>query len=271
MSFDSKEQSNYRSKPGSLYQFTLGPQNWFYASGEDNVEFGGNTYVAAPISDTGFKQSGDSAREDVTITLPLTAQIVLLFRGSPPSERVYVRIRRIEMDETDAPVAWIGTITSCAPNDSVSADVVCKMMISTFKRLGLRLSYGRGCPHALYDRGCRVEKANFEISGAITQVSGSSIKVSNISDKPQDYFRGGFISWVTTLGFTERRMISRSNGETLQIGGFLDGLSVGLVIKMYPGCNRTRTDCIGKFNNLDNYGGWPFIPGKSPFSGDPVY
>jgi hypothetical protein len=53
--------------------------------------------------------------------------------------------------------------------------------------------------------------------------------------------------------------------------GLADGLYYGLAVNAYPGCNRTTTECVDKFDNLDNYGGVPDLPGKSPFDGDPVF
>jgi hypothetical protein len=53
--------------------------------------------------------------------------------------------------------------------------------------------------------------------------------------------------------------------------GQLDGYSVGQELRLYPGCKRTGEWCNAFFNNVDNYGGFEFLPNRSPFSGESVF
>jgi hypothetical protein len=48
-------------------------------------------------------------------------------------------------------------------------------------------------------------------------------------------------------------------------------MEVGNTISAFPGCRRTIDDCVNKFNNLDNFGGFPHSPGRNPFDGQPVF
>jgi len=41
-------------------------------------------------------------------------------------------------------------------------------------------------------------------------------------------------------------------------------------VKIYPGCDRVRATCESKFDNLDNFGGFPWIPTKNPFGGSSI-
>ena len=47
-------------------------------------------------------------------------------------------------------------------------------------------------------------------------------------------------------------------------------LEIGSEITLYPSCDRTTTGC-NLFDNLPNYGGFPHLPGKSPFDGSQVF
>ena len=67
-----------------------------------------------------------------------------------------------------------------------------------------------------------------------------------------------------------RRGIESQNGNNFQVLGSTDGLEVGTAVTLYPGCPRNTTACK-LFNNLPNYGGFPHLPGKSPFDGSPVF
>ena len=41
--------------------------------------------------------------------------------------------------------------------------------------------------------------------------------------------------------------------------------SVGPMATVYPGCSHNTTDCDTVFDNLDNYGGFPYLPSENPF------
>ena len=44
-------------------------------------------------------------------------------------------------------------------------------------------------------------------------------------------------------------------------------LAVSDAVTLYPGCARNRETCKNKFNNILNFGGWPWIPLRNPFDG----
>jgi uncharacterized phage protein (TIGR02218 family) len=277
MSFDSIERSNYDAIPIALYRFAIEDKAWCYNSskapitlptGSDGAD---ETYEPLPISDTGSRQTGDVSNDDLTITMPASAKIPTLFAGTPPSSSVIVTIRRMNLGETDSPIIWVGTVASVKRVGGISAEVTCRMLTSTFDRAGLRLSYSRGCPHALYDISCRVNKAAYAITLAISALDGISIHAPAIGGLPAGWLNGGMVEWITDDGIMERRAIEFQSTTYVQLLGLTDGLSVGQYVTLYPGCDRTSLTCETKFNNLVNYGGFPHLPGKSPFDGDPVF
>lgn len=106
----------------------------------------------------------------------------------------------------------------------------------------------------------------------VSALSGTVIQSPAIGHYPPGWFSNGFFEWVGPTGLLDRRPIeSHSGGTSYSVLGTTDGIKVGDWIVSYPGCNRATSDCTDKFNNLSNYGGIPHMPGKSPFSGDPVF
>ena len=57
-----------------------------------------------------------------------------------------------------------------------------------------------------------------------------------------------------------------SDGYGNNYGGFYGSSTVTL----YPGCTKSRAVCKNKFDNLNNYGGFPWIPTKNPFGGSSI-
>jgi len=60
---------------------------------------------------------------------------------------------------------------------------------------------------------------------------------------------------------------AHASGAILMVDS-IEGVTEGSTVTLWPGCARTMNACLNKFNNLDNYGGLPFLPSKNPFSGD---
>ncbi|MDR3488615.1 MAG: phage BR0599 family protein [Bradyrhizobium sp.] len=271
MSYDSAEISNYDGVPTILYEFLMGTNAWRYASGEQDVTYVGNAFTAVPISDSGIVQSGDVNNDDFTVTMPDNVTLAVLFIATPPSAPIYLRVRRMNRGETDAPIVWVGTVKSAKHPTIASLAVVCKVLTSSLDRNGLRLSWGRGCQHALYDRNCCVDPDDFGIAVAVDSLTGGTFTSSGLAAVATGYLAGGYLEWELLPGVMERRAIDSHAGTTVTVLGTTDGLEAGQMVTVYPGCDRVTLTCQTKFNNLANYGGFPHMPGKSPFDGDPVF
>jgi len=173
--------------------------------------------------------------------------------------------------ESDARVFWVGNVIGLSQQDEVKAEITCSMLLASFKRGGLRLSYTRGCPHALYDSQCKMNPLDFQVSDLLVSFTGNSLTMTDLSAYPNGHFNGGYLEWTMSSGLVERRGIRTHADNVLTISGSTIGMEAGMTIYMYPGCRRTRAVCNDKFSNILNYGGFADMPGKSPFSGDPVF
>lgn len=271
MTFDQRERSNYDGIPATLYEFVMGDTTWAYTDAQNDITVGDITYTAIAISHDEYSRSGDPSDDDLTINLSHEAQVVRLFIGTPPSETLALRIRSIHRGDTEAPVVWSGSVKSHKQVSQAQHSFVCNSLLATLGRNGLRLSWGRGCPHALYDRLCRVNPDDHGIAVQIVSLTGNAISAPALATLPSGHLSGGFLSFPTEHGTTDRRAIETHEGETAFLLGTTDGMVVDDWIMVYPGCDRTTSDCELRFQNLSNYGGFPHLPTKSPFDGDPVF
>ncbi|WP_303678184.1 phage BR0599 family protein [Ralstonia mannitolilytica] len=83
--------------------------------------------------------------------------------------------------------------------------------------------------------------------------------------KPIAWFVGGRL-----MSAGAQRMIVASSGGAVTLSAPIPGLKAGDAFEAYPGCDHTLTTCAAKFGNQLNYGGFPFIPVKNPFTGDAI-
>jgi uncharacterized phage protein (TIGR02218 family) len=271
MSFGGREQSNQDGAPIALYKFQWGPKTWAYTSADQVVRRIENNelveYLPVAISDNGMTQGG-STQNDFTVEGPTNLPLVALFNSSAPSETIWLTVRRTHEGEDEAQVFWIGTVSNVQVMDLASSTIICQPITSSFRRTGLRLSWTRGCPHFLYDFNCRVNKDDYRTQATVAGLTGNSASLVIDVERPPGWFDGGFAEWTANAeGTLERRMIEKVENNVALFFGLADYLVVGQVISLYPGCPRTTEACEGKFNNLDNYGGFKQMPGKSPFDG----
>lgn len=266
MSWSDFEYSVADGQPLTLYQFQIGDSLfWRYTNADKNIDFANHNWEAQAISNSGLS-SGSSDGMDITV--PASNPVALLFRGTPPSRSVRVRVMRWHADDTSGEfrVVWVGEITSVKREQIELCKLITISLASTFSRMGLRLTFGRQCPYALYDHNCRVDPLQFAVSGVVvTALDGSSITANLPAGLASDWFSGGYIEFERN-GYNELRGLRAQNVNILHLFGGTTGLQVGQSVTLYPGCDRTIATCNDKFSNHLNYGGQPHIPGKSPYT-----
>ena len=268
MTFDISERENYDGAPVTLYEFRRGNQFFRYANAESNVPDNGAVYEGINISDDGLRQSSDTRSDEVTVTLENTAAVNSLYNNTPPSEEVRLTIRRKHLGTNFSSVVWAGFVSTHTQIDGPSCEIVARSVLASLNRLGLRLSWGRACPYALYDRSCKVPKADYAVVMQVTAIQGFRLTLPGSQTFGNDWFKGGFIE-IQQTGAIERRSIEWHNSNNVGILEGVDGIEVGMMITAYPGCDRNINACVNKFSNLLNYGGVPQLPDQSPFDHNP--
>jgi len=271
MSFTATEISNSDGLPVILYQFQRDGIYWRYAASDENVTLSGNTYTALAISHDSIVQSGETTQDEFKISVPITLSVAQQYLNNTPSSTLNVTVRRLHRGDTEAPVIWVGTLDRVKAINDATAEMICRNALATLARGGLRLGWTRQCTHMLHDSQCKVLKDSFRRDGFVTAITGLVVTSPGLAGTPVGALLGGYIEWTTAEGYVERRTVVADGDGTVTVLGTLIGLEVGDAIIGYFGCPRTAVACDTIFSNLANYGGFPHIPEKSPFDGDPVF
>lgn len=272
MSFNPIEISTDQGRPTILYEFALGTTVWRYTSGPENVSFLGQTYTQCPISNETIKQSTDASSDALQVMLPSRLGVAQVFIGSPPANKVLMRMRQMHAGDTEAPLVYVGEVLQADWPEPGYTRLVAFNLSASLAREGLRLAWQRTCPFALYDRlTCKVSRGPHGTPAILTGAGAGAVVAPEFATQPDGTFDGGFIEWEHPVRGTERRGIEGHVGDTLALFGLSDGLYHGLPVIAFRGCDRRIETCNTVFNNLANYGGVPSMPGKSPFDGDPVF
>jgi len=272
MSYDTIEGSIEDGRPIYLYRFTLQQTVWRFTSRDrDYLDVDGMLWKSVAISDDGPSYSGEATTDMLTVTLPITAGPVQVHLNVPPASQIRLAILRANEGNTQRKVVYSGDVTQCSPAATGTATLSCETLTSSLAREGLRLGYQRSCPYALYQAStCRVPMSAHEYTARVLDRSDYSL-ITDITGITEGFFTGGLISWQHPVRGTEFRGVEEHGSNVLIILGRVDDIYPGLQLKVYPGCNRTTDHCKNRFNNLSNMGGFPGMPGKSPFDGNPVF
>lgn len=272
MTYDARERSVELGEPIEIYTFGHGSIISRFTSDAVQQVVSGDTYAPAALRRSQIEQSAERARNAITITCARDFPIADLFRVAPPSEVIAVTVRRKHRTDADVAVIWMGRVVNCEWRDS-EATLNCEPVSSSLRRMGLRRKYQRQCPHVLYMTGpgqCNVNRATYSTDTTVVSQVGTTLTVAALAGGVS--YPGGFVEWVTPAGAIERRFISESLGAgVLKLSQAFQGITAGQAVTVSPGCDHTTAMCAGTFSNLDNYGGFPFIPLKNPFGGSPVY
>lgn len=273
MAYDLIEVSNGLGKPLFLYEFEVGEKVWRYTSSTDAVAAKGEMFKPIYIEDEGVSQTGEAQTDSVQIHIDFNSEVAQLFLVTPPINQIVVRrLVRHELD-TQVSVNYVGFISNANFGDIGKVTLECITLSPTMQRSGLRLYWSRGCPYALYDEcTCRVNKANYATVGSVEKAANGVVTSKAFAQREDGWFAGGFIEWKSEVtGAMEMRSIDDHMGEEIRLLGRSDGIPIGVQIKAYPGCPKTIEYCRSRFGNEDNYGGYPHLPGTSPFNGNPLY
>ncbi|UOF80044.1 minor tail protein L [Caudoviricetes sp.] len=132
----------------------------------------------------------------------------------------------------------------------------------------------RTCRAELGDSLCKVDltllQLQFDVSTIVTQRTVFTASVSFYAD---NYWRGGKLIWLSGSNAGHISEIKSSTGSSDTFELFLKtpkDIAANDEFLIVPGCDFTRATCIAKFNNINNYRGYPFIPGTDQMLRRPV-
>lgn len=277
MSYTALELSKFEGSPVELYTFYSDnfSSPYTYTSYDENITYNASTYVSVPISRTQPELSREYEAQALSIEVHKDNPLAKLWITGLPPNIVWVKIDRYHSGDGDVPEVitfWQGRVRGIVWKNN-SASIECYPLNTAFDKNGLKSWYGAPCQYMLYDTStCKVPAASFKVEATITQISGATLTsphfgtFSDSSLVPQGWWVGGFVGTQDgSLRFITEHSGSGNTSITLAVPFELSSIQVGSVVDIFAGCDRKYNTCKYKFNNLKNFGGWPFVPAKNPF------
>lgn len=119
--------------------------------------------------------------------------------------------------------------------------------------------YSPTCVHTLYDSGCGVVRGTYSANGTVR--AGSSAGIINTSVAVAGHMQGSIVFTSGVNANVRATVKSVVAGVSLSLMYPLPvSPAVGDAFTVAFGCDHTRGTCQGRFNNLSNFRGFPFVP-----------
>ena len=125
----------------------------------------------------------------------------------------------------------------------------------------------RTCRHDLGDSQCGVNLGSFTDTGEVlTVVNNRQFTTDLPTGGPRDdgWYKYGLLTWTTgaNAGLTSEVSGSALTDSRIWLRAKTPyDIEAGDDFSVYAGCNKNRSTCVNKFTNIENFGGYPFLPG----------
>lgn len=272
MTYDAHETSIEGGRPVEVYRFQVGATAYFYTSAEDDVTLSAQEYEAIPIS-RGETTTGANERDaDFSVTLPTSDPVAQHFVGTLPGVVVRLTVRRYHRGDTPTPqvvLVFDGEIESASfSKNMMETTLVARAVMASHGQTIPPRTFQASCNHELYNPlTCKVDDTSpaFRASNkAVTSQVGNLLTVAGLGAYAPGWFTAGFVESVDTGDF---RMVLDDDGAG-NLTLLMPFPSEPVTVNVFAGCSHLPDDphgCGPKFNNGDNFGGFPAVPTKNPF------
>ena len=254
-----------------LFEFQRDGNVWRKTNAPSDVVYLTNTFEAATIGSGNLEQTTEQSKSNLEVKLDIYDAFSQEFLGGF-NDSIMTLTLFVQSDEGTV-VGWKGRLSEILPKDP-NLVLRFESIFTSLKRPGLRARYQKTCRHLLYGRGCNLDPETFAVSGLLVDLNKTVLQIAEAALQPNGYYLGGMVKMPNNeLAYIishsgEFLTIQREN-ETLSADFETSGPST-ITINIYPGCDRLRQTCNTKFANLDNYGGFPWIPTRNPMDGSKI-
>lgn len=265
-----------------LYKFNLLDQQRCFTSADSDVVYDGLQYNHTTIRRGAVVNAFSAARTQLTIDAGMEDAFDFL-ANDLPNANLRLTFYRYNLSTAQAQLIFVGDMDTYTISE--------RRVSVTFRSDGCRLDQlvprvrlQPLCNHALYGTYCGISKNVHVVSARVIYAVGDQIQIENknanqLGKKLCDYLPEHYTFGVMRYN-TYYRVISgcyegwAPDEDTTRLCIMMENfppdlLKAGDIVFLYPGCKRDRVTCLDRFDNTDNFLGFPFIP-NSTKDGTPV-
>ena len=157
----------------------------------------------------------------------------------------------------DLGIGTLGEITLSDNKYSAEYRSITQKMQQTIGRV-----YGAECDAKLGDARCGVTLSSYTVTGTLTAVTSNSVFTDTARVEADDLYNYGLITFTSGANTgLSREVKAFGSGQFTVHLPFPHTIGSSDAYSVYQGCDKRQATCIAKFNNIDNFRGFPFIVG----------
>ena len=241
-----------------LYKLEFPNNIYYYTSFYRDIEFNYQIYSAVPMRRSRIESNINTFNDNRVEVVSRPTKALREYVSNSTLLNVKVTIYKLDIISGSSKVIFIGTGGGIALKDEfISLSLTPVSSIFNFKIP--KVIYQPFCNNILFDKTCGLHKENFQLYTTVTVNSDGSLQSDDFASKPDGWFTGGF-----ALYGEEYRLITNHVGNKIYLQVSFNEDVNSKKIYAYPGCDGSPSTCKNKFNNLDNFVGFPYIPSKNP-------
>jgi uncharacterized phage protein (TIGR02218 family) len=253
-----------------LYYFRLvNGRELYLTSGAEVIAFQGNDYQPCMIKRGSIKHTADITVPSVDITFAVNA---LNIDGRNVERMVTdgyfdaAQIAIILYDKLQTAYQYLfrGEVVDTSESTLFEVTVRAKNILRYLENTMPRTVFQKKCNHTLFDHFCRLSRADYVQAGvlyaAFTGGSGNQYTLMTSVQYGTGLYTGGMITMTSGAATGETRLIITDEYGFALNKPFWVSPAFGDTFEMTPGCDKTSDCCKSRFNNLDNFLGFEFIP-----------
>ena len=248
-----------------LYAFSSSNAQFYLTPHEFDVDLDGTQYTSLSIERNELALGAEAAKSALELKLPPSCDLVRhLLAASLTGDTTSVTLRIGRRENWGdywwlSGTRWMGRVLGVEVAHD-QARIRCESAQVSLKRIGLRRLYSRNCSHVLYSAACGATPIT--ASAFVLETYGRNVELDGgVPGSVSGGLAGG---WLQTPDGA-RHMIISDYGSGVELL-YPVAIEPGTEVQLTVGCDHSTATCQLRFNNLDNYGGFPAIPSKNPFS-----
>lgn len=248
-------------EPVELYEIWQDSTYWRHTSGDSPITYDSNTYTPAAIERSSVSYSNDLSAPEVSVTFSEINSAVSEYVANNIVEPSWIRILKLfrDQDPYETQLIFLGQILS-VDIKGIKVQAICRGISYLLQEPLLQEWYQPECNNVLFDSNCGLNSSGYSITTTITLSSDEkTLTSSDFSSVSNNYLRLGYV-----LFNDSKRLIISHVGNNVIIERPFSDLEDGDTVTAYWGCDGDVDTCKNKFNNLENFFGFPFIPLDNP-------
>lgn len=268
MTYDVNDKSVHNGRPMEFFKFQGQLGAYRYTDQARAETLGGQVYQPETIFRSNIEVGSIlDSQKSISISLPADSDLAKAYGGKRTPNQLKLTIYRAYRGDdlaTQFKVRFTGRATAYAYQDRLFQIEFNNKIATELNGENRQVYFQTLCNHKLYDTRCKANKAANTTLSTVVAFSDTAVEVVNDGWPNGDLKIGTLINVRTG----EERLIFDNLANVISIGyPFLD-IVEGDQVQMIRGCNHGTSDCILKFDNYPNYGGYLFLPDVNAFENE---